>query len=207
MKLYYAPGACSLAPHIVGHEAGLDLELVKVDLGAHKVSENGGDYYQVNPKGYVPAIQLKDGQLLTEVATLVQYLADQKPESGLAPAAGTMERYRLMEWLTFVSSELHKGIGGLFNPKLADDAKQVLKEKAGTRLAWLDKELAGRDFLTGSRFTAADAYAFTVLRWTTPLGIDLTAFPNIRAYMDRVSARPKVQDALRAEGLLQAQAA
>jgi len=118
-----------------------------------------------------------------------------------------MERYRLQEWLTFVSSELHKGIGVLFNPKLADDAKQVFKEKAATRLAWLDKELAGKDFLTGSHFTAADAYAFTVLRWTVPLGIDLSAFANIRAYMDRVAARPKVQEALRAEGLLKTEAA
>jgi glutathione S-transferase len=207
VKLYYAPGACSLAPHIVAHEAGLNLELVKVDLGSHKVAEGDGDFYAVNPKGYVPAIQLQNGELLTEVATLVQYLADQKPESGLAPAAGTIERYRLMEWLTFVSSELHKGIGVLFNPKLAEDAKQVMKEKVTTRLGWLDKELSGKDYLSGSRFTVADAYAFTVLRWTYPLGVDLTAFPNVRAYMDRVSQRPKVQAALRAEGLLQAQAA
>ncbi len=206
MKLYYAPGACSLAPHIVGREAGLDLQLEKVDLGAHKTAD-GGDFYAINPKGYVPAVQLDNGEVLTEVATLVQYLADKKPESGLAPAAGTMERYRLMEWLTFISSELHKGIGALFNPKLSEDSKQASKDKIATRFAWLEKQLAGGEFLMGVRFTAADAYAFTVLRWTGMLGIDLAKYPNIRAYMDRVAARPKVQEALRAEGLLQAEAA
>lgn len=206
MQLYYASGACSLAPHIMGHEAGLHLDLVKVDLAAKKTAD-GGDFYQVNGKGYVPAIRLDTGEVMTEVAAIVQYIADQKPESGLAPAAGGMERYRFQEWLTFVSSELHKGIGALFNPKLSDETKQVLKEKLAPRLAWLDKELAGRDFLTGSRFSAADAYAFTVLRWTNPLKVDLAAYPNIRAFMDRVAARPKVQEALRAEGLLQAEAA
>lgn len=206
MQLYYASGACSLAPHIMGHEAGLHFDLVKVDLAAKKTAD-GGDFYQVNSKGYVPAMRLDNGEVMTEVATIVQYIADQNPGSRLAPAAGGMERYRFQEWLTFVSSELHKGLGALFNPKLSDEAKQVLKERVATRLAWFDKELTGRDYLAGSRFSAPDAYAFTVLRWTNPLKVDLSPYPNIRAYMDRVAARPKVQDALRAEGLLQAEAA
>ncbi|MBA3519792.1 MAG: glutathione transferase GstA [Rhizobiales bacterium] len=206
MQLYYAPGACSLAPHIVGREAGLALDLVKVDLAAKKTAD-GGDFYAINPKGYVPAIRLDNGEVLTEAANVVGYLADQKPDSGLAPAAGGMERYRYQEWLTFVSSELHKGFGPLFNPKFSDDAKQVIKEKLAPRLAWLDKELAGRQFLAGDRFSAADAYAFTILRWANPLKVDLAAYPNIRAYMDRVGARPKVQEALRAEGLLETKAA
>jgi glutathione S-transferase len=206
MKLYYSPGACSLAPHIVSREAGLDIELEKVDLGAKKTS-SGSDFLAVNPKGYVPALQLDNGEVLTEAAALVQYLADQAPQSGLAPAAGTMERYRLIEWLTFISSELHKGLGALFNPKLSDDSKQASKEKIAVRLGWLDKQLAGRDYLTGSRFSVADAYAFTILNWSGMLNVDLSPYANIRAYMDRVAARPKVQDALRAEGLLKAQAA
>ena len=206
MQLYYSPGACSLAPHIVSREAGLPVDLVRVDLATKKTS-SGDDFYAVNGKGYVPAIKLDDGEVMTEVATLVQFLADQKPDSGLAPALGTRERYRVMEWLTFVSTELHKGLGGLFNPKLSDDAKQAIKEKFAPRLAWLDKELAGRQYLTGSRFSAADAYAFTILRWADPLKVDLSPYPNIRAYRERIAARPKVREALRAEGLIQAQAA
>lgn len=206
MKLYYAPGACSLAPHIVSREAGIDLDLVKVDLGAHKTSD-GGDFYAVNPKGYVPVLGLDNGEVLTEVATLVQYLADKKPDSGLAPVAGTWERYRLMEWLTFVSTELHKGFGPLFNPKSPEETKQAAKDKLAKRFAYLDNELSGRDFLTGSRFSAADAYAFTVLNWAGNLGIDLSRYPKLSAFMQRVSSRPKVQEALRAEGLLKAAAA
>ena len=206
MQLYYAPGACSLAPHIVSREAGLPVELVRVDL-ASKKTKSGDDFYKINGKGYVPAIQLDDGEVITEVATVVQFLADQKPESGLAPPLGTRERYRLMEWLTFVSSELHKGLGALFNPKLSDDAKQTVKDKFAPRLEWLDKELANREFLTGSRFSVADAYAFTILRWAGPLKVDLSPYPNIRAYRDRIAARPKGREALQAEGLIQAQAA
>ena len=206
MKLYYSPGACSLAPHIVAREAGLPLDLVKVDLGAKK-TESGADYCAVNGKGYVPAVELDDGRVLTEAATVVQYLADRKPESGLVPAPGTPDRYAQMEWLTFVSSELHKGLGALFNPKATDEMKKVLKDKFAPRFAWLDKELAGRKFLMGDRFTAADAYAYTVLRWADPLAVDLTPYPNIRAYRERVAARPAVQEALRAEGLAKAKAA
>src|SRR5918993_5811757 len=162
MKLYYAPAACSLAPHIVAREAGLKIDLDKLNFATGK-TEGGEDFAKVNPKGYVPALRLDDGQVLTEVATLVQYLADRKPESGLAPAFDTLERYRLIEWLTFISSELHKGFGPLWNPKASDDTKQQAKERLATRLAWLDQQLAGKEFLMGNRFTAADAYAFTIL--------------------------------------------
>ena len=179
MELFYAPGACSLAPHIVSREAGLPLDLVKVDLGAKKTA-NGGDYYAVNPKGYVPAIRFADGQVMTEVATLVQYLADQKPEAGLAPAAGTPARYRLMEWLTFISSELHKGFGPLWYPNTPAETKAAAKEKLATRFAWVDKQLAGRDYLMGETFTAADAYAFTILNWAGMLAIDLTPIRTFR---------------------------
>lgn len=205
MKLYYAPGACSMAVHITAREAGLPVSLVKVDLRTHK-TEDGTDFYSINPKGYVPAIELPDGGLLTEVAALVQYVAEQVPETGLAPAAGTPERYRFLEWLTFISSELHKGMSPLFHPMTAE-VKAATKEKLATRFAIIEKALAGRDYLTGSQFTAADAYAFTILNWTGMLSIDLQPFPAVRAFLERVAARPKVQETLRAEGLLKAAAA
>jgi glutathione S-transferase len=206
MKLYYAPGACSLAPHIVAREAGLPIDLVRVDLGAKKTAD-GGDFLEVNAKGYVPALRLDDGEVLTEAAAILQYLADRKPEVALAPASGTLQRYRLVEWLTFVSSEIHKGLGALFNPKLTDDMKAVLKDKVAPRLAWLDRQLAGRDYLMGKDFSVADAYAFTVLNWAGMLAVDLAPYANVRAYMARVAARPAVRDALRAEGLLKDMAA
>jgi glutathione S-transferase len=202
MKLYYAPGACSLAAHIVSREAGLPVEPVKVDLKAHMTAD-GADYYAVNPKGYVPAVQLDNGEVLTEAANVVQFLADQKPQSGLTPAFGTMERYRLMEWLTFISSELHKGFGPLWNPQASEDARQAAKDRLASRFAWVDQQLAGKDYLTGDRFTAADAYAFTILNWAGMHGIDLSAHKNIASFMARVAARPKVREALQAEGLLQ----
>lgn len=205
MKLYYSPGACSLAPHIVSREAGQPVDLVRVDLKAHK-TESGDDYYAINPKGYVPAIQFDGGDVLTEVANLVQYIADKNPASNLAPAAGTMERYKFQEWLTFISSEIHKGFGPLFYPTTPEAMKQAARDKLATRFAWVDKQLAGKDYLTGKTFTAADAYAFTVLNWTGMLGVDLKPYPNIQAFMARVGGRPKVQEALRAEGLLQAAA-
>jgi glutathione S-transferase len=206
MKLYYAPGACSLAPHIVAREAGLPIDLVKVDLGAKK-TEAGENYLDVNGKGYVPALRLDDGQVLTEAAAVLQYLADRKPDAGLASASGTLERYRLAEWLTFVSSEIHKGLGALFNPKLTDEMKAVLKDKVAPRLVWLDRELAGRDYLMGKDFSVADAYAFTVLNWAGMLAVDLAPYANVRAFMDRVATRPAVREALRAEGLLKDMAA
>jgi glutathione S-transferase len=201
MKLYYSPGACSLSPHIVAIEAGLPLELEKVDLASHK-TEGGQDFTTVNPKGYVPALRLDDGSVLTEGPAIVQYLADQKPATGLAPAAGTMERYRLQEWLTFIGTELHKSFGTLFNKTSSDDAKQTAKVNIAKRLGYLNEQLANRQFLLGGNFTVADAYAFTIVNWTNFVGIDLKPYPNVGAYMARIGARPKVQETLRAEGLL-----
>jgi glutathione S-transferase len=206
MELFYSPGACSLAPHIVAREAGLPIDLVKVDLGAKKTAD-GGDYLKVNSKGYVPALRLDDGAVMTEVATVVQILADRKPDSQLAPKLGTQERYRVMEWLTFISSELHKGFGPLWYPNTNEETKAQIKERLAKRLAWLDGALAGRDYLTGATFTVADAYAFTILNWAGILKVDLAAYRNVNAFIARVAARPKVQEALRAEGLLRDKAA
>ena len=201
MKLYYSPGACSLSPHIVASEAGITLELEKVDLASHK-TETGQDFTTINPKGYVPTLRLDDGSILTEGPAIVQYLADQKPAAGLAPAAGTMERYRLQEWLTFIGTELHKSFGTLFNKASGDDAKQMVKVNIAKRLSYLNDQLANRQFLLGGNFTVADAYAFTIVNWTNFVGIDLKPYPNVGAYMARVGARPKVQETLKAEGLL-----
>ena len=201
MKLYYSPGACSLSPHIVASEAGIPLELEKVDLASHK-TEGGQDFLGINPKGYVPALRLDDGSVLTEGPAIVQYLADRKPATGLAPAAGTIERYRLQEWLTFIGTEVHKNFGTLFNKASSDDAKQTAKTNIAKRLGYLNEQLAERQFLLGSTFTVADAYAFTIVNWTNFVGIDLKPYPNVGAYMARVGSRPKVQETLRAEGLL-----
>jgi glutathione S-transferase len=201
MKLYYSPAACSLSPHIVATEAGIPIELEKVDLASHK-TEGGQDYTAINPKGYVPALRLDDGSVLTEGPAIVQYLADQKPASGLAPGAGTIDRYRLQEWLTFIGTELHKNFGTLFNKAAGDDAKQLAKGNIAKRLGYVNDQLASRQFLLGGNFTVADAYAFTIVNWTNFVGIDLKPYPNIVAYMARVGARPKVQETLKAEGLL-----
>ena len=200
MKLYYAPGACSLAPHIVANETGTLVELVKVDI-PNKRTADGGDFWAVNPKGYVPALALDDGTVLTEVGVICQYLADQKPQSGLVAAAGTMERYRQMEALNFAASEVHKQLGALFNPKVTPDMRQVQLGVIERRLNALEKLLQGKLYITGDAFTAPDAYLYTVLRWTTPLKIDLAAWPNIQAFVARVAARPRVQQTLTAEGL------
>lgn len=204
MKLYYMPGACSLAPHIALREAGLpvDLELV----GRDKKTKSGEDYLSINPKGAVPAIKLDDGQVLTEAGVIQQYVADKAPGKKLAPAAGTLERYRLQETLNYIASELHKGIGQLFNPAMPDDYKEAVKKGLAARqFPFIEKTLAGRDYLLGD-FTIADGYAFTVLNWTKLHKIDLSAFPNITAFMARVAARPAVQEAMKAEGLLKAAA-
>jgi glutathione S-transferase len=201
MKLYYSPGACSMAPHIVALEAGHKLDYVKVDI-PNKKTEGGDDYWKVNFKGYVPTLQLDNGEMLTEVGVICQYLSDQKPESGLAPKAGTMERYRLMEWLNFVATEVHKQIGALFNPKYTPEMKEVQTAVIGRRLKPLEEKLADkRQYLMGDKFTAADAYLFTVLRWTGKLNVDLGQWPNIKAYYERVGKRPKVMETLTAEGL------
>jgi len=201
MKLYYSPGACSLSPHIVATEAGIPIELEKVDLASHK-TESGQDFNAINPKGYVPALRLDSGGILTEGPAIVQYLADQKPASGLTPAAGTIERYRVQEWLTFIGTELHKPFSPLFNKASADEAKQLAKSNIAKRLSYLNDQVADRQFLIGSQFTVADAYAFTIVNWTNFVGIDLKPYPNVVAYMARVGARPKVQETLKAEGLL-----
>ncbi|HZD20212.1 MAG TPA: glutathione transferase GstA [Burkholderiales bacterium] len=201
MKLYYSPGACSLSPHIVAREAGIPIQLQKVN-GKDKTIEGGGDFWQVNGKGYVPVLELDNGQRLTEGPAIVQYLADQKPESGLAPKAGTIERYRLQEWLNFLTSEVHKQFSPLFKPNTPEDYKPIAKQNIATRFDWLDKQLAGKDYLTGKTFTVADAYLFVLTNWTKPTQIDLAKWPNIQAFNKRVAARPKVKEAMQAEGLL-----
>lgn len=201
MKLYYSPGACSLAPHIVLREAGYTFELEKVDIPGKKTA-SGADYWSINPKGYVPALQLDDGTILSEVAVICQYLADQKPDSGLAPALGTMARYQLMEWLNFVATEVHKSIGALFNPKMTPEMKELQLGLIGRRLGALENMLAGKSFLMGDAFSVADAYLYNVLNWGRIHKIDLKQWPNIDAFMARIAARPKVQEAMREEGLL-----
>jgi glutathione S-transferase len=201
MKLYYSPGACSLSPHIVLLEAGLPFTLEKTDLKAKKTA-SGTDYLTINSKGAVPALQLDDGRVLTEGPAIIQYLADQKPDSGLAPRAGTFERYRLMETLNYITSELHKAFGPLFNPASSPDAKQAALENLGKKFDWLSTQIEGKKFAMGDGFTVADAYLFTVLRWTRYVGIDLGRWPALAAYVERVGQRPKVHEALKTEGLL-----
>ncbi len=201
MKLYYSPGACSLAPHIVLNEAGYAYEVEKVDLATKKLA-SGGDFLAINPKGYVPAIALDDGQLLTELQVLLRYLADQKPQSNLMPKPGTMERYRVEEWMNYIATELHKGYSPLFRPNTPEEYKTIARENLAKRLALLDKALAGKQYLMGNAFTAADAYAFTILRWSPFTKVDLSPYANIKAFMARMEARPKVQQTLKEEGLL-----
>lgn len=200
MKLYYSPGACSLSPHIALREAGLNFDLEQVDLKAKK-TKSGADFFQVNPKGQVPTLALDSGDILTEGPAVVQYIADQNPGSGLAPAAGTIGRYKLQEQLNFVTSELHKGFSPLFRPNTPDAYKVIAKENLTAKFAVLDKQLAGKSYLLGEQFTVADAYCFTVLGWSKHHNMDLSPWPNVTAYMARVGARPKVQEALKAEGL------
>jgi glutathione S-transferase len=202
MKLFYTPGACSLSPHIVLHEAGLPFEAEKVDLKSKK-TESGADFNAVNPKGAVPALQLENGEVLTEGVAIVQYLADRKPETGLAPQNGTLPRYRLQEWLNFVSTELHKGFSPLFNPGLPDDMKEITKQGLTKKLAHLEGHLAKHPYLMGEGFTVADAYAFTILSWAKMFAIDLSPYPNVVAFMGRVAERPSAQAAMKAEGLIQ----
>lgn len=201
MKLYYAPGACSMAPHIVLRELGKKFDLVKVDLGAKK-TEGGKDFWKVNGKGYVPTLEIKTGENLTEVATIVQYLADKAKATKMLPKAGTMARYRVMEMLNFVAAELHKGIGGLFNPAMPEDGKKAIKDRVAKRIEWLNGVLGKNKFVTGKSFSVADAYAFTVLNWCGMTGIDLSGYKNIVAWQGRVAARPAVQATLKAEGLI-----
>ncbi len=201
MKLYYSPGACSLSPHIVLLEAGLTYTLDKVDFATKKTSE-GVDYLTVNSKGAVPTLQLDDGKRLTEGPAIVQYLADQKPESGLAPRAGTFERYQLMEILNYITSEVHKGFAPLFNREASAEIKAAAIAGLGKKFDWLVGFLGNKNYLLGSTFTVADAYLFTVLSWTGHVGIDLSKWPVLTAYHSRIAQRPKVQQALKEEGLL-----
>jgi glutathione S-transferase len=201
MKLYYSPGACSLSPHIVLREAGLAFTPVLASTKTKKLAD-GTDFNLINPKSQVPVLELDNGERLTEGPAIVQYIADLAPASGLAPAAGTMPRYRLMEWLNFITSELHKGFSPLFNPAMPEEGKALARAKLGERFAWVDRQLEGRSYLMGDTFSAADAYLFTVSRWAPYVGVDLSALPNLAAYRARVEARPRVQEAMKAEGLL-----
>ncbi len=200
MKLYYSPGACSLSPHIVLREAGQTFDMEQVDLGTKK-TKSGADFSKINPKGYVPALQLDSGEVLTEGPAIVQYIADKAPGAKLAPANGSIERYKLQEWLNFTTSEMHKSMGGLFNDKMPAEAKQIVKDGLAKRLAYLDEHLGKNDFIMGKEFSVVDAYLFTVLGWGKWVGVDVEAFPNVKAYLGRVGSRPKVQEALKAEGL------
>jgi glutathione S-transferase len=203
MKLYYSPGACSLSPHIALKEAGLPFDLVRVDLKAKKL-EDGSDFNQINPKGQVPALGLDNGELLTEGAVIVQVIADKAPQKNLAPASGSNERYKLQEWLNFIASELHKNFSPLFQPALSDDTKTFFKDRLAGKFKYVDQALSDRDYLMGSQFTVPDAYLFTMLAWADRVGLDTSGLPNVVAYKTRVAARPKVQEALVAEGLLKA---
>lgn len=201
MKLYIKPGACSLTPHIVLEEAGLPYTTETVDLGTRRTA-GGADYTAINPKGYVPALQLDSGEVLTELPAIVQYLADLAPEKKLAPANGTLERYRLQSWLGFIGTEVHKSFSPFFNPAAGDDWKQAARANLERRLGYTDSQLAGRAYLLGEDFSVADAYLFTVLSWAKYIGLDLAPWPNVTACLDRVAARPAVRAALKAEGLV-----
>jgi glutathione S-transferase len=201
MRLYYYPGACSMAVDIALRESGQTFQMEKVDL-ASKKTEGGGDYLRINPKGYVPALQLDSGEVLTEVAAILQYVADQKPASGLAPKAGTMDRYRLAEWLNFISAEFHKTLGALFNPRITPEWKENQLALFGRRCDLVASRLDGGPFLMGKTFTVADAYLFTILGWANFFKLDMSKWPALTNYQARVAARPAVQDAMRAEGLV-----
>lgn len=203
MKLYYSPGACSLSPHIALLEAGLPYELIKVDLRAKKL-ENGDDFLKVNPKGQVPTLALDSGEIVTEGPVIVQMIADQAAARNLAPARDSTDRYRLLEWLNFITAELHKNFGPMFSPVLADDAKAFFKDRVMGKFKYVDSQLAGNDYLMGKNFSVADGYLFTMLSWADRMKFDLSAMPNLVAYRDRVAARPKVKEALTKEGLLKA---
>ncbi|MEH0166738.1 glutathione transferase GstA [Paucibacter sp. JuS9] len=201
MKLYYSPGACSLSPHIVLREAGLPVELLLASTKTKKL-QDGSDFYAINAKGSVPVLELDNGERLTEGPAIVQYIADQVPAKNLAPANGTWPRYRLQEWLNFVTSELHKGFSPLFNPAVPEESKAISRAKLIERLSWVDEQLEGQQYLMGDTFTVADAYLFTVTNWAKLVGVDITGLASLAAYRERVGARPAVVEAMKAEGLL-----
>ncbi|MEY2953086.1 MAG: glutathione transferase GstA [Pseudomonadota bacterium] len=200
MKLYYSPGACSLSAHIALRESGLTFTALKAPTKTHQL-DDGTDYYTINPLGYVPLLELADGTRLTEGPAIVQYIADQVPAKNLAPANGTMDRYKLQSWLTFVGTELHKGFSPLFNPATPDDYKKTTIDRLLSRLTWVDGQLAGKHYLMGDAFSVADGYLFTVTNWAPRVGVDISGLANIQAFRARVAARPAVQEALKAEGL------
>ena len=201
MKLYYSPGACSLSPHIALQEAGLAYTPVLASTKSHKL-QDGTDYYTINALGYVPVLELDNGERLREGPAIVQYIADQVPDKQLAPANGTLARYRLQEWLNFIGTELHKGFSPLFNPATPEEYKPVVRERLLQRLQWVDSQLAAKQYLMGDQFTVADGYLFTVTNWTQPTNLDISGLANLAAYRERVGARPAVQAAMKAEGLL-----
>ncbi len=201
MRLYTMPGACSLATHIALREAGIPFELVKVSHHTHKTSD-GVDFNQVNPKGYVPALILDNGELLTENVAVLQYVADLNPSAGLAPPSGTLERFRLSEWLAYINSEIHKAFSPLFAPNASEDMKQCSRAALTRRLGWLAQQLGSKPYLVGERFTVADAYLFVTLTWAPMVGFDLSPWPNLPSFRERVAARPHVIEAMTAEGLL-----
>ncbi len=203
MKLYFSPGACSLSPHIVLREAGAKFDLEQVDL-REKRTNSGKNFWEINPKGQVPTLELDSGERLTEGPVIVQYLADQNPSAGLAPKAGTLERYHVQEWLNFLASEIHKNFSPIFRPNTPEDYKTIARGNLAGRFKWMDSHLAKSKFLAGDQFTIADPYAFVLLNWTKRpvIAIDIGQWPNLKAYFDRVAARPKVQEAMKAEGLL-----
>lgn len=202
VKLYYTPGACSLAPHIILREGGFHFELEKVDL-ASKKTESGENFLLVSPRGYVPALLLDDGDVLTETAVIVQYIADLRPESGLVPASGTRERYRLQEWLNFITAEVHKGLSPLWDPALPEAAHEFFRQSVARKFSFLDAHLDGNEYMLGNKFSVADSYAFAIINWKGFFNIDLSPWPNLAAYYDRIAARPFVQAAMSAEGLLE----
>ena len=201
MKLYFTPGACSLAPHIALRESGVPFDLVKVDLGAKKL-EDGSSYEAVNPKGYVPALRLDNGEVLTENVALLQYIGDLNPAAKLIPAAGTIERYRVVEWLSFITSEVHKSFTPIFVPTATDEVKQYARGNVAKRLNWLNGALGSRKFLTGDNFTVADVYLLVMLSWADHVKIDVAQWPNLKRFQQAAGSRPKVYDALKAEGLV-----
>ncbi len=203
MKLYYSPGACSLSPHIALLEAGLPYDLVKVDLRAKKL-ENGEDFLAVNPAGQVPALALDSGELVTEGPVIIQMIADRAKEKHLAPARDSAERYKLLEWLNFITTELHKNFSPLFQPVIPDDVKTFFRDRLTAKFKYIDGQLASRDYLLGKQFSVADGYLFVMLAWADRVKLDLSGLSNLTAYKARVAARPKVQEALQKEGLLKA---
>jgi glutathione S-transferase len=200
MKLYFAPGACAMASQIVLREAGMKFDLVKVDLQAKKTAD-GQDYKKINPKGYVPCLQADNGEIFTEGAVILQWIADQVPDKKLLPKFGTKERYRAMEWLNFISTELHKGLGSLFNKSLNDEARKVITEKIGSRLEFLNAHLKTQTWMLGNEFSVVDAYVFNIIRWSTSVKIDMAPYPAILGLMEKVGTRPSARASIEGEGL------